>query len=279
MSETTTTAPEVLPHAQAKAARRPKGWLDNPWVLRVLSVAVLLGAWQLFGNKYSTSFPTDVARTFPHAFVHEVVPALGDTLKGFGAGYTACILLGIPIGLLMARSRLVELALEPYVNALYATPRLALIPVLILWLGINFQMRFAVVLISGLFPIILNTYLGAKEVDRNLLDAGKAFDAGELQTLRTIVIPASLPYIFAGLRLGLARSFIGIIVAEIETSVLGIGNLISHSAQTLQFSQMWVAIITLGILSILFSTVLKRTEAWMVTPWERKGRAPWPFRA
>ncbi len=87
----------------------------------------------------------------------------------------------------MARSRLVELALEPYVSALYATPRLALIPVLILWLGITFQMRFAVVVMSGVFPIILNTYLGGKEVDRNLLDAGRAFDAGRLQMLRTIV--------------------------------------------------------------------------------------------
>jgi NitT/TauT family transport system permease protein len=274
MSETTT----ALPRVEAKKKRSTRSFIDNPWTFRLLSIAVLLGLWQLLGDKYSTSFPTDIVRTFPHSFLHEVIPALGDTMKGFAAGYAVSIILGIPIGLLMARSRLVELALEPYVNALYATPRLALIPVLILWLGIDFKMRFAVVLVSGIFPIILNTYLGAKEVDRNLLDTGKAFDAGELQTLRTIVIPASVPYIFAGLRLGLARSFIGIIVAEIETSVLGIGNLINHSAQTLQFSTMWVAIITLGILSILFSTFLKRSEAWITTPWERKGKAPWPFR-
>lgn len=271
------TAAQTLPKAGSHA-----GWgrrlRHNPWVLRVASVAVLLVAWQLFGNRFSTSFPTDVARTFPHAFVHEVVPALGDTLKGFAAGYAASIAVGVPVGLLMARSRLVELALEPYVNALYATPRLALIPVLILWLGITFEMRFAVVFVSGVFPIILNTYLGAREVDRNLLDAGKAFDAGELQTLRTIVVPASLPYIFAGFRLGLARSFIGIIVAEIETSVLGIGNLINQDVRRLDFAAMWVAIITLGVLSVLFSTFLKRTEAWATRPWDRKGAAPWPFR-
>jgi NitT/TauT family transport system permease protein len=254
------------------------GLRHNPWVLRIASVALLLAAWQIFGNKYSTSFPTDIARAFPHAFVHDIVPALGDTLKGFFAGYAASIAIGVPVGLLMARSRLVELALEPYVNALYATPRLALIPVLILWLGITFNMRFAVVLVSGVFPIILNTYLGAKEVDRTLLDAGKAYAASELQLLRTIVIPAALPYIFAGFRLGLARAFIGIIVAEIETSVLGIGNLINHTVQTLDFAGMWCAIITLGVLSILFSTFLKRTEAWATRPWERKGQAPWPFR-
>jgi NitT/TauT family transport system permease protein len=275
MSEITTAAGPVGTAAGPGLWHRLR---HNPWVLRITSVALLLIAWQLFGNKYSTSFPTDVARAFPHSFVNDVVPAMGDTLKGFFAGFAASIAIGVPVGLLMARSRLVELALEPYVNALYATPRLALIPVLILWLGIDFQMRFAVVLVSGVFPIILNTYLGAKEVDRNLLDAGKAYAAGELQMLRTIVIPASLPFIFAGFRLGLARSFIGIIVAEIETSVLGIGNLINQSAKTLRFDEMWVAIITLGVLSIIFSTFLKRTEAWTTRPWERKGKAPWPFR-
>src|SRR3982750_3101849 len=96
---------------ETAAARR--GVFDNPWVLRIGSVALLLAAWQLFGNKYSTSFPTDVVRTFPHAFVHDIVPALGDTLKGFFAGYAVAIAFGVPIGLLMARSRLVELALEP----------------------------------------------------------------------------------------------------------------------------------------------------------------------
>ncbi len=278
MSETT-SAELLRPRPQAKR-KSSRSWLHNPWVLRVASVAGLLLVWQLFGDKYSTSFPTDIIRSFPHSFTTDVLPALGDTLKGFGAGYAVCVALGIPIGLLMARSRLVELAIEPYVSALYATPRLALIPVLILWLGIDFKMRFAVVVVSGLFPIILNTYYGAREVDRNLLDAGTAFAAKELQKLRTIVIPASLPYIFAGLRLGMARAFIGIIVAEIETSVLGIGNLINHDAQTLRFSDMWVAIITLGLLSLLFSTALKRIERWATMPWARpKGARIWPSRA
>lgn len=264
----------------AQSPGQLRRWRHSPWPYRALSLAILLGCWQLFGNRFSTSFPIDIARALPHAFSHDVVPAFGDTLKGFGAGYGVSVLIGVPIGLLMARSRLVELALEPYVAALYATPRLALIPVLILWLGINFQMRFAVVLMSGIFPIILNTYLGAKEVDRNLLDAGRAFNANELQSLRTIVIPGSLPYIFAGLRLGMARAFIGIIVAEIETSVLGIGNLISSDVRTLQFAQMWVAIISLGVFSIVFTTLLKMLERWSTVPWERKKwRASfWPLR-
>jgi NitT/TauT family transport system permease protein len=247
--------------------------LGNKWFLRALSLAVLLTLWQMFGNRFSTSFPDDIARSFPHSFWNEVLPAYKDTLKGFTAGYFVAVVVGIPVGLAMARSRLVELALEPYVAALYATPRLALIPVLILWFGIGFEMRFAVVVMSGIFPIILNTYIGGKEVDPNLLDAGKAFNANAFQTLRTIVVPGSLGYIFAGLRLGMARAFIGIIVAEIETSVLGIGNLISSDVSQLRFADMWVAIISLGIFSLLFTSALKAAERWATLPWMRRKKA------
>ncbi len=255
------------------------GWLvrglRRPAVLRLLSVAVVLGGWQLFGTPYSTSFPSSIATSAVHTFTSQVVPAFGDTLKGFAAGYALCIVAGVSLGLLMARSRVVELALEPYVNALYATPRLALIPVLILWLGVNFQMRLAVVVVSGLFPIILNTYLGAREADPNLLDVGQAFAANRLQVLRSDVFPGSLPYIFAGLRIGLGRAFIGIIVAEIETSALGIGNLINQDATTIHMAAMWVAIICLGILSIILSSALKAAERWSTMPWLRGRRRRW----
>jgi NitT/TauT family transport system permease protein len=270
--------------AASQSTRRPQrptlSWLRKPMVLRLLSLGALLIVWQAYGNRYSTSYPLDIVRTFPHSFHNEVLPALADTLKGFGIGYTICVIFGIPIGLLMARSRLIELVLEPYVTALYATPRLVLIPVLILWLGIDFRMRVAVVIVSGLFPIILNTYLGGKDVDRDLVEVGDAFAANSFQILRTIVLPGTLPYIFAGLRLGMARSFIGIIVAEIETSVLGIGNLISDDVKRLDFAGMWVAIVSLGLLSILFTALIKRAEIWATMPWERgKGRRLWPSRA
>jgi len=238
----------------------------------LLSVAVVLVGWQLFGTAYSTSYPSSIFHSAINTLWSDVVPAFKDTLEGFGVGYSICIVAGVPIGLLMARSRLVELVLEPYVSALYATPRLALIPVLILWLGVNFQLRMAVVIVSGLFPIVLNAYLGGREVDPNLLDVGTAFSANSFQILRTVVYPGSLPYIFAGIRIGLGRAYIGIIVAEIETSAIGIGNLISSDAGSLQMAAMWVAIISLGVVSILLSTGLKWAERWSTMPWLRTRR-------
>jgi NitT/TauT family transport system permease protein len=235
-------------------------------------VLVVLTLWEIIGrHTFSLSYPSAVARAGYHSFRPEVLPALSDTMSAFWLGYAICILIGIPLGLLMARSRLAELALWPYVSALYATPRLALIPVLILWMGVTFEMRVAVVIISGVFPIALNTYLGAKEVDRNLLDAGTAFSASELQLLRTVVVPGSLPYIFAGLRLGLGRALIGTIVAEIEASVVGLGHLISADASTLAMDKMFVVILVLGIFSLGCSSLLKFGERWTTMPWTRGG--------
>ncbi len=263
----------ATPPLAAAWMRRARMWLKKPMVLRLLSVAVVLVGWQLFGTPYSTSFPSSIAQALVKTFWSDIAPAFKDTLEGFGIGYAICLVVGVPVGLLMARSRLVELVLEPYVNALYATPRLALIPVLILWLGVNMQMRVAVVIVSGLFPIVLNTYLGGREVDPNLLDVGEAFSASSFRVLRTIVFPGSLSYIFAGMRIGLGRSFIGIIVAEIETSAIGIGNLISTDAGSLQMSAMWAAIFSLGVLSIVLSTGLKWAERRATMPWLRTRKA------
>jgi NitT/TauT family transport system permease protein len=252
-------------------------WLKRPAVLRTLSVLVVLGLWEIVGrHTMSLSYPTAIVRAAYHTMRPDVLPAFGDTMSAFWMGYAICVVLGIPIGLLMARSRLAELSLWPYVSALYATPRLALIPVLILWLGITYEMRVSVVVISGLFPIILNTYLGGKEVDKSLVDVGVAFKAGRLRVLRTIVIPGSLHYIFAGLRIALGRALIGTIVAEIEASVLGIGNLISRDAQVLAMDQMFVPIILLGFFSLACSTFLKFGERWATMPWTRTRKIAWP---
>lgn len=250
-------------------------WLDRPITLRLLSLAAVLTIWQLVGVRMplQTSYPSAIIQAAYETMASDVLPAFVDTATGFAVGYLIAVVLGVPIGLLMARSRIVELALKPYVFALNATPRIAFIPLLILWLGLTFQMRVAVVVMSGIFPIMVNTYLGAKEVDRELLDTGLAFDASRHQMLKTIVFPASLPYTFAGLRIGMGRSLIGIIVAEIESSVIGVGHLIDYNAQTLQIAEMFVPIIMLGVFSILFTAMLVRFERWATMPWLRRRKA------
>jgi ABC-type nitrate/sulfonate/bicarbonate transport system permease component len=244
-------------------------WIRSPAILRVLSVLVVATIWEVAGRgePLIASYPSQILQAGIRTFNRDILPAFVQTMKGFGVGFGLAILFGVPIGLLMSRSRLLELSLAPYVTALYATPRVALIPVLILWLGVDFNLRVGVVIVSGIFPVILNAYLGGKEVDRDLLDVGAAFAATNLQRLRTIVVPGSLPYVYAGLRIGISRALIGAIVAELEVSSGGIGGLIKESAKALRMAEMFAPIILLGLLSIALSSGVRWLERRTTMPW------------
>ncbi|MFI5254077.1 MAG: ABC transporter permease, partial [Candidatus Limnocylindrales bacterium] len=196
----------------------------------------------------------------------DILPSWGSTLLGFGVGLAIAIPLSLVIGVAMGRSRLVDIILAPYVNALYVTPRIALIPVLVLWFGLDFSLRTTIVVLSAVFPMIVNTYTGMKHVDRALLDVGRAFTANAQQRLRTIVLPGSLPYIFAGLRIGTARALGGVIVAEMTASFSGIGRRLINYGTFFEIDKMFVAIISIGI----FGLLLARGLAWSqrrVAPW------------
>jgi NitT/TauT family transport system permease protein len=173
------------------------------------------------------------------------------------------------IGFAMGRIRLLDVAITPYMNAIYATPRIALIPILVLWLGIDFGLRITIVALGAVFPVIINTYAGTKHVDRELLDTGKAFMADGRQLLRSIVIPATAPFVFAGIRIGLGRGISGVIVAEMTAALTGIGRILISHAKYLQIAELFVGIMTLGLFSLLLMEGLSRTQR-RLTPWAER---------
>jgi ABC-type nitrate/sulfonate/bicarbonate transport system permease component len=246
-----------------------KAFFTNPWFLRIASLTLFLALWEYFGRDlpYVISSPSAIIASGIQNFVPEILPAFGETLKGLGAGYGIAVLIGIPVGLLMSFSRVAELALSPYVSALYATPRITLIPVLVLWLGISFNMRVGIVVLSAVFPILLNTYLGGKEVSPGLLDVGRAFNARKPKIYTSILLRGSVPYIFTGLRLGLARGLMGVVVAEIATSAGGVGNLISYYAKYFRIDSMFVVVVLLGIFALIITEVITRTQLRLTEPW------------
>ena len=250
-------------------SKNTNGWIRSPAVLRILSVVCIALLWEFVGRREPlfASYPSEIFLVGVETFSGSILPAFIQTLYGFAIGFGLSILFGVPLGILMSRSRLLELSLAPYVTAFYATPRVALIPILILWLGIDFNLRVGVVIVSGIFPVILNSYLGGKEVDQDLLDVGVAFAATKFQQLKTIVVPASLPFIYAGLRIGIARALIGAIVAELEVSAGGIGGLIKENAKALQMAEMFAPIILLGLLSIGLAAVVRWLEKRTTMPW------------
>jgi ABC-type nitrate/sulfonate/bicarbonate transport system permease component len=277
-SVATDSAGTGLTAVRAPVRSKASGWLHQPIVLRVLSLVVVLGLWQLLGTgrPYTITTPSAIVSSAAADMTSQVLPAFGSTLDAFGLGYLLCVVVGVPVGLLMARSRLVELALRPYVSALFATPRVALIPVVMLWAGLGFELQLVVAVMFGIFPIILNVYIGVKEVKQEHIDVGVAFDAGNARILWTIIIPGSLHYIFAGLRIGLGYAMIGTVVAEIEASVVGVGNLMRLDGQELNIAAMWVPLIMLGLFSICVTMLLKWAERWLSMPWTRTlKRARW----
>jgi NitT/TauT family transport system permease protein len=252
------------------------GWLGRPAVQRVLSVLVVLGLWQLIGShyQYSMSSPSAIVDGARSSLFSEVFPAFGQTLLSFALGFAISVVVGVPVGIAMARVRFIRTAIEPYVLMLYSMPMLALIPVLIIVFGISFELRVTGVVLFGIFAIIVNTFTGASRVDPAYEDVGRAFVASPWKRLTSIIFPGSLRYIFAGVRIGFGHGMIGAVVIEIEASAVGMGNLLTQYIQALQLGKFFVVVIVLGIFSIICTLLLRAAERWATEPWQRRRHLP-----
>lgn len=254
---------------------KPRGLrhrLGSPHVIRITSIVVLLVVWELVGriNPLFTSYPSAVATGLVETTREGLlIPAFSATLQGFSVGFLIASVLGIAIGFAMGRSRLVEVMLDPYVSAIYAAPRITLIPLLVLWVGIDFELRVTIVVLSAIFPMIITVHHGTKAVRREFLDVAATFRASRLQILRTVIIPDTLPYVFAALRIGIQRSLIGIVVAEMAAALSGTGKLLIDFGRFFQTDRLLGPVIVLGLMSILLSRSLTWLQTW-VMPWERR---------
>ena len=262
------SSPRTYP---ARARLRTYRWMRSRVLLGVLSVALVLLLWQLIGNSYpyTTSNPLAVWRAGRETFVPEILPAFRQTLATFGLGFAISVFAGVPIGLLMARIRLVRLILEPYTTVLYSLPMLALFPLLIVAFGVSFNLRVSAVVLFGIFAVIINTFIGASRVDPALADVGRSFMASRSKTLTSIVFPGTLRYIFAGIRIGFGHGMIGAVVMEIEASAVGMGNLLSTDVQNLRLDKFFAVVFVLGMFSIICTLLIRAMERWATAPWNR----------
>jgi NitT/TauT family transport system permease protein len=204
------------------------------WVITAGSLIVLLGAWEIFGrdiNPVFGSYPSAIAEAaWQLARTGKLWTALLDSLRPFFLGYGLAIVIGVPVGLITGRFRTVEAAIGIYITAGYAMPLVALVPLLVLWLGLGFAVKVAVVFLMSVFPICINTWLGVTAVPKTLIEVGKSFVAPNAVILRRIILPATLPYIMAGIRLAVGRAVVAMVIAEFFTSISGLGAIIITSA-------------------------------------------------
>ncbi len=249
----------------------------NPLVSRegliqwVVLFAILLG-WEILGRKVGTFFlagPTQVFKAAGELISNgELGRALVDSLSGLVVGLTAAAITGIAVGYLMGWFPAVAKILNPYVSALYVLPIQALVPVIIIWLGIGAAPRILCVFLFSLFEIIINTYTGVKNVEPTYIEVARSFGANQKQLFSKVIAPHALPFIFAGLRIGASRAVKGMVVAELMFAVTGLGGLIATYAAYYRTDAVFVVVLLLTLLGVLLNALVLNLEK-RFAPWQR----------
>ena len=270
MVDTVEPRPAPAADAQPDAVRRQRGPVPN-WVITVGSLVVLIGAWEIFGrdvNPVFGSYPSAIAEAaVALARSGKLWTALLDSLRPFAVGYALAIVVGVPLGLIIGRFRTIEAAIGIYITAGYAMPLVALVPLLILWLGLGFTVKVAIIFLLSVFPICINTWLGVTAVPKSLIEVGKSFVAPDSVILRRIILPATLPYIMAGIRLAVGRAVVAMVIAEFFTSISGLGAIIITSANNFDTATTFVPIILIMLLAVALNFLIGAVERW-VAPWQ-----------
>lgn len=256
--------------ARARAAQHASHLARRDNLFRLASLVLVLIVWELYGrsvNPVLFTYPTAIAQAAVEVVQSgELWKYLSASLVVFVQGMGLSILVGIPLGVLMARFHLVDAILEMYINALYAMPTVAIVPLIVLWFGFDTLAKTVIVFLFTIFPLILNTYQGVRNVEANLLEVARSFCSGERRLWSDVIVPSALPYILVGIRLAIGRGLVGIVIADFYTAVSGIGYLIVTYANSFQTAKLFVPILTLMFLGTFLTWLLKILEK-RITPW------------
>ena len=254
---------------QVAATRKHRRHLIH-FVIRLASLAIALTLWEIAAwnvDPVLFTSPSKVAVAAYHMVLSgELWTYLWPSLVVLAIGFAFAVVLGVAIGLLLARFWVLDVALTVYITFLYSIPSVALVPLIVLWAGFDTTAKVIILFLFAFFSMAINTYQGVKSVDPKLLEVGRAFRCSEGQLWWNIVLPASLPFIVTGLRLALGRGLIGMVLADLYTAISGIGYLIVRTASTYQVDKMFVPIVTLGILGVTLTALLRLAEKY-VAPW------------
>jgi ABC-type nitrate/sulfonate/bicarbonate transport system permease component len=173
---------------------------------------------------------------------------------------------GVLLGVTMGRFAVVEWAADIYISALYSTPMVAVVPLIVFWFGFRIPAKVVIVFSFMVFPVLLNTFEGVKNVDRNLQEVARSFCSSESQLWRHLIIPSAIPFIVAGVRLAIGRGLVGMIVAEFYTSVTGLGYMIVRYANALETDKLFVPIVVVMLLGVGLMSLAKWIER-RIAPW------------
>lgn len=241
----------------------------EPTVLGVGSVAVLLIVWEVLpqlvtmsaGTKLFFTTPSKIAGTLWTMFAAGTIwTPLGVSASGFALGLGLAIVVGLPLGVLIGRSRTLNAMFDPFITAFNATPRLVFLPLVVLWFGLGLWSKVVIVFIGALFPILINTYEGVRNADKVLINVVRSFGANEWDIARLVVVPNAMPYIVAGLRLAIGRAVLGVVVAEFFGSESGLGVMMVQAAGRYQVDVVFSGLIVFAALSLAMTAMVQLLE-------------------
>jgi NitT/TauT family transport system permease protein len=259
----TVSPPESRP-ADAVSSPQRGSALHPRYFAGILSVAGGLLLWELISrfvvdNALFLAAPSQIAvAIYSLAVTGQLWHHVGVSAAEFALGYVIASILGIALGLAMASSATMKRALQPWVSGLYATPTIALAPLFILWFGIGIWSKVIVVITLVLFPVAINTEAGLRTTSERLIEMLRSFGATPRQIFFKVSLPSAVPFILAGLKLGIGRGLIGVVVAELFGSRAGLGRLISQSADAFNMPELFAGI----VMTAGFGWLEKRLVPW-----------------
>jgi NitT/TauT family transport system permease protein len=269
----TVSPPESRP-AEAAASPQAAGWLRPSLFVGSLSVLGGLMLWELISrfivdNALFLAAPSQIAvALYNLAVTGELWKHIKVSAEEFALGYAIAAFLGIALGFAMASGDTMKRALQPWVSALYATPTLALAPLFTLWLGIGIWSKVLVVIFFVMFAVAINTETGLRTTSERLIEMLRSFGATRQQIFFKVSLPSAVPMILAGLKLGIGRGLVGVVVAELFGSRAGLGRLISQSADAFNMPELFVGVVVLAAAGIVMTAGFGRLEKRLV-PWTK----------
>src|SRR5438128_1271914 len=236
-------------------------------ILGTVSVVLFLAVWELVGNVYQwinplfMSAPSLILKAAIELFRSgEIWNDLYVSGVEFFWGFILSVVVGIPFGIAVGWYKRAAYIFDPFVNAMNATPRVALLPLIIIWLFIGILSKVGIIFLGSVFPMLINTHDGVKTTPANLLCAARSFGASEWMIFKTVVLPSTIPFILTGLRLGLGRGIVGVMVGELYAATAGIGFMITVAGATFQTDKVFVGVLIFALTGMIGMELLTKVE-------------------
>ena len=241
----------------------------EPALYSTASIALLLVIWEVLprimtlsaGTRLFFTTPSQIVGTLWRLFATGAIwTPLGVSASGFALGLGLAVVVGLPLGVLIGRSRTLNAMLDPFITAFNATPRLVFLPLVMLWFGLGLWSKVIIVFIGAVFPLLINTYEGVRNADKTLINVVRSFGASEWDVARLVVVPNAMPYIIAGLRLAIGRAVLGVVVAEFFGSESGLGVMMVQAAGRYQVDVVFSGLIVFAALSLIMTWLVQMLE-------------------